>query len=139
MIKIIRIDHHDKFDRRIYMDSKGYKYVDINLDDNDPQICTTCSNGEPEYPVQFQIVNNFDTTKRYDRIGSISDDEYRHLAMVVDNTKGMSLYGNRARVATMLQVRQAKVISRLSKDKNKSVGQIIIDIIDEWIELNGEE
>lgn len=139
MIKLVRIDHHDSFDRRIYMDSKGYKYVDINLDDNNPQICTICSRGEPEYPVKFKIVKNFDKTKRYERIGTISEDEYRELAMVVDNTKGMTLYGHRARVAAMLQLEQAKVVSMLSKDKNKTVGQIIIDIIDEWIEHKGDQ
>ena len=139
MIKLIRIDHHDHFDRRMYLDSKGHKYVDINLDDNDPQIYKICSSGEPEYPVNFRIVNNFDKEKRYDRVGKLSEDKYRELAMVVDNTKGMTLYGHRARVAAMLQLEQAKVISMLSKDKNKTVGQIIIDIIDEWIALKGEK
>ena len=89
--------------------------------------------------MNFRIVNNFDKEKRYDRVGKLSEDKYRELAMVVDNTKGMTLYGHRARVAAMLQVEQAKVISMLSKDKNKTVGQIIIDIIDEWIALKGEK
>lgn len=56
MIRVVKTDKFDDFHRRIYKDETGRKYVDINCNDHNPQICTTCKNGEPEYPIEFQIL-----------------------------------------------------------------------------------
>tara|TARA_R100000773_G_scaffold37237_1_gene32293 strand:- start:45 stop:230 length:186 start_codon:yes stop_codon:yes gene_type:complete len=50
-------DEHDSFNRRVYVDEKGRRYVDINLDDDNPVICTTSKDGEPELPVwSYKII-----------------------------------------------------------------------------------
>ena len=59
MIKLQKTENHDRMDRRIYLDIHNKTYVDVNLNDDHPIICTTCKCGEPEYPVQFEIVETF--------------------------------------------------------------------------------
>lgn len=66
---------------------------------------------------------------RWDRVDQITPLEERELIIVTQNTKGMTRYGNRARVSVMLPVDIAKKISRLSKKKDKTVNQIINDLI----------
>ena len=58
-IQLQKTERHDHMDRRIYLDRYKNIYVDTNLDDDHPEICATCKNGEPEYPVHFQIVKKF--------------------------------------------------------------------------------
>lgn len=59
MIKLQKTENHDRMDRRIYLDIHNNTYVDVNLNDDHPIICRTCKSGEPEYPVQFEIVETF--------------------------------------------------------------------------------
>ena len=56
MMELKRTGKHDSWCRRIYVDRGGRKYVDVNLDDDAPEICSTCKAGEPMYPVTFKIV-----------------------------------------------------------------------------------
>jgi len=68
-LKLKKTKNHDHFDRRIYRDRTGKKYVDVNLDDSNPQICTTCNkSGEPSYPIDDYVIIEFDGQWRtYDK------------------------------------------------------------------------
>lgn len=66
---------------------------------------------------------------RWDRVDHISPAEDRELTMITQTTKGMTRYGNRARASVMLPVDIARKISMLSKKKDKTVNQIINDLI----------
>ena len=56
-MKVYRTALHDHFQRRVYIDEKGRKYVDVNLDDNNPSIHAISKSGEPEYEVKVEIVD----------------------------------------------------------------------------------
>jgi len=55
-MKVYKTDEHDHFQRRIYVDERGRKYVDVNLNDENPSIHATSRSGEPEYEVEVEIV-----------------------------------------------------------------------------------
>jgi len=67
--------------------------------------------------------------KRWTRIDEISPLDEHTLNTVVSKTKGMSRYGNRARCSVMLPVEIAKTVSSLSKRENKTVNEIIVELI----------
>lgn len=69
------------------------------------------------------------TDKRWTRIDEISPLEDHRLNTVISKTKGMSRYGNRARCSVMLPVEIAKTVSSLSKKENKTVNEIIVELI----------
>jgi len=73
--------------------------------------------------------NTVSETKRWTRIDGISHLDDHTLNNVVLNTKGMTRYGNRARCSVMLPVEIAKTVSSLSKTKNKTVNEIIVELI----------
>jgi len=55
-MKVYKTENHDNFQRRIYVDESGRKYVDVNLNDDNPSIHTTSKSGEPEYEIKAEIV-----------------------------------------------------------------------------------
>ena len=67
--------------------------------------------------------------KRWTRIDEISHLEDDALNRVITNTRGMTRYGNRARCSVMLPVELAKTVSSLSKKQNKTVNEIIVELI----------
>lgn len=71
--------------------------------------------------------------KRYTRIHKLSDADKKKLKQISDETSGMTMYGNRARVAVMLHLKNAELIAALSKISNKTANEIINIIIDTFI------
>ena len=55
MIRVVKTDRKDQFNRRIYVDEKNRQFVDINLNDHNPSIHATYRNGEPSFPVDCVI------------------------------------------------------------------------------------
>ena len=57
MIRVVKTDKFDDFHRRIYKDKDetGRKYVDINCNDHNPNLNSISKDGEPCYPIEFQI------------------------------------------------------------------------------------
>jgi len=66
---------------------------------------------------------------RWQRVDGLTPLEERELTIITNSTKGMTRYGNRARVSVMLPVDVAKKISMLSKKKDLTINQIINDLI----------
>ena len=50
--------HVDDFGRRIYFDEKEKRYVDVNINDNNPYIHTVTKDGEPNYPVTVTEISS---------------------------------------------------------------------------------
>lgn len=67
--------------------------------------------------------------KRWSRVENLSFEDELALRAVIEQTPGMSLYGNRARVSVMLPVDIAQYIADVAKQTNKSVSQTIVDIL----------
>jgi len=61
---------------------------------------------------------------RWNRLHTISSEEKSCLEKVTDNTKGMSLYGNKSRLAVMLETDLAYMISLVAQFQNLSVGEL---------------
>ena len=55
MIRVVKTDNKDFFNRRKYVDENNIFYVDTNCNDENPNIHATCKNGEPNYPVDCVI------------------------------------------------------------------------------------
>jgi hypothetical protein len=54
----------------------------------------------------------------------ISSEEKSCLEKITDNTKGMALYGNKARLAVMLETDLAYMVSLIAQSQNLSVGEL---------------
>ncbi len=67
--------------------------------------------------------------KRYNRWNFLSLEEKRQLSETINNTRGMTKYGNRARTAVNMPIDVAIAISRLSHLTGKSVSQIVVDLL----------
>lgn len=68
---------------------------------------------------------------KWSRIKELEPSEELRLQKIVKDTPGMTLYGLRARVAVMLPVALAEHISEEVESREKTVGQIIVDILTE--------
>ena len=66
---------------------------------------------------------------RWSRSRQLTEDESKALDEIVNKTPGMTRYGNRARTAIMLPLDVAKQVSFLSDFNNKSVSEVITDIL----------
>ena len=73
MIGLRRTEKHDHMDRRIYLDRYGNVYVDVNLDDDQPTICSTSKCGEPEYRVRFEIIETFKAERDWLCVGRAAE------------------------------------------------------------------
>ena len=70
MIELRKTDQHDDWSRRIYRDRHGTKYVDTELNDDDPHIHTVTGGDwdEPDYPVKdYKIVEEFTNIDELDQ------------------------------------------------------------------------
>lgn len=61
---------------------------------------------------------------RWNRLSHISSEERKCLEKITDSTKGMALYGNKARLAVMIEGDLAYMISLVAQEKNLSVGEL---------------
>ncbi len=61
---------------------------------------------------------------RWNRLSRISSEERKCLEKITDNTKGMALYGNKARLAVMVESDLAYMISLVAQHQNLSVGEL---------------
>jgi len=61
---------------------------------------------------------------RWNRLNTISEEEKKCLEKITDNTKGMTIYGNKSRLAVMLETDLAYMISLVSQSQNLSVGEL---------------
>lgn len=61
---------------------------------------------------------------RWNRLSHISPEERKCLEKITDNTKGMALYGNKARLAVMIESDLAYMISLVAQSQNLSVGEL---------------
>ena len=67
---------------------------------------------------------------RWQRIDQLSIKEREKLLSITKQTPGMTLYGHRARTAVMLPLHLAELISVYANDKDISIGQAIIDLLE---------
>lgn len=138
MIRVVKTDKFDDFHRRIYKDETNRKYVDINCNDHNPQICTTCKNGEPEYPIEFQIVlsrdynNHLFITTDVDRYIEVEKNMY--IVILNDNREYIvGKYGFVGIVGTSA-IRKGQFSNRLievSEDKQKEHLKILSELKEE--------
>jgi hypothetical protein len=61
---------------------------------------------------------------RWNRLSHISSEEKQCLERITDNTKGMTIYGNKSRLAVMLETDLAYMVSMVSQFQNLSVGEL---------------
>ena len=73
---------------------------------------------------------------RWKRIDELTENEQQDLEKVCKETQGFSLYGNRARMAVMLPLNLADMVSKYAKSHNISVGQALIQILEERNEVD---
>ena len=66
---------------------------------------------------------------RWKRIDVLSLEEEQRLRELVTETSGMSFYGNRARTSVMLPLEIAEKIAQIAKEKEISVGQAVVEIL----------
>ena len=67
---------------------------------------------------------------RWKRIESLSEEEHSALLHLTDQTKGMTVYGKRARTSVMLPLSLAAHIAELARDRDVSIGQVIVDLLE---------
>lgn len=68
---------------------------------------------------------------KWHRIDEITEKERQELEIICQTTKGLTLYGNRARTAVMLPLSIARKISEQAEEKNLSVSEVIIRILEQ--------
>ena len=73
--------------------------------------------------------------KKFTRIQTLTEEEKRELKQVIETTRGLTHYGNRARVGLMLPLETARYISEQSKKKGKTPNEILNDILTTYIEI----
>ena len=66
---------------------------------------------------------------RWKRIDDLPLEEETELRRLAESTPGMTFYGNRARTAVMLPLPIAKKIAEIAGKREKTVGQVIVDIL----------
>lgn len=66
---------------------------------------------------------------RWDRTSHMTVAESRMLDGVCQSTPGMTRYGNKARTSVMLPLELAKQISIKARLSNKTVNQVILDML----------
>ena len=69
------------------------------------------------------------TNPKWTRIDNLTDVECAQLEVLTLETKGFTLYGHRARAAVMLPLSLAKIVSNYAQEKEISIGQAIIDLL----------
>lgn len=69
---------------------------------------------------------------RHKRVDNISATEEKELERIIQNTPGMTRYGNRARTSIMMPLDTARKISFLAKHGDKTVSQTVISIIESF-------
>ena len=67
---------------------------------------------------------------RWKRIESLSEEEQTELLLLTDSTKGMTVYGHRARASVMLPLSLATHIAELARARELSIGQVIVDLLE---------
>ena len=67
---------------------------------------------------------------RWKRIESLSQKEYTELLLLTDKTRGMTIYGHRARTSVMLPLSLATHIADIARDTERSIGQVIVDLLE---------
>ena len=68
--------------------------------------------------------------KRWKRIESLSKEEQSNLILLTEKTKGMTIYGHRARTSVMLPLSLAAHIAELAEEKELSIGQVIVNLLE---------
>lgn len=63
---------------------------------------------------------------KWKRIDHLEDSEVRKLESLCKKTKGLSRFGNRARVAVMLPANLAEVVATYAQLDNVSIGEFIV-------------
>lgn len=66
---------------------------------------------------------------KWKRIDVLSLDEEKRLRELVTATSGMSFYGNRARTSVMLPLEVAEKIAQIAKEREISVGQAVVELL----------
>lgn len=66
---------------------------------------------------------------RWERTSRMTEAESRMLDGVCNSTPGMTRYGNKARTSVMLPLETAKRISITARLSNKTVNQVILDML----------
>ena len=66
---------------------------------------------------------------KWKRIDILSLEDERRLRSLITQTSGMSFYGNRARTSVMLPLEIAEKIAQIAKDREISVGQAMVEIL----------
>ena len=66
---------------------------------------------------------------KWKRIDVLSSEEEKRLRELITITSGMSFYGNRARTSVMLPLEIAEKIARIAKEREISVGQAVVDVL----------
>ena len=69
--------------------------------------------------------------RRWKRIMDLPMNEEQELQQLADKTPGMTYYGNRARTAVMLPLSLAKRIAAIAMEKELTIGQVIVDLLEE--------
>ena len=67
---------------------------------------------------------------RWQRIDQLSTQKQEKLRTITKQTPGMTLYGHRARAAVMLPLHLAEFVSSYANKKEISIGQAIIDLLE---------
>ena len=70
------------------------------------------------------------TKPRWQRIDQLSLQEQEKLRSITTQTPGMTLYGHRARTAVMLPLHLAEFVSGYATQKEISIGQAIIELLE---------
>lgn len=66
---------------------------------------------------------------KWKRIDVLSLEDERRLRSLIVQTSGMSFYGNRARTSVMLPLEIAEKIAQIAKDREISIGQAMVEIL----------
>lgn len=69
------------------------------------------------------------TLPKWKRIDVLSIEEEKRLRDLILTTSGMSFYGNRARTSVMLPLELAEKIAKIAKEKEISVGQAMVELL----------
>ena len=67
---------------------------------------------------------------KWTRIDNLSPTDIEKLDVITSNTKGFTRYGHRARAAVMLPLSLAELVSEHAQEKEISVGQAIIELLE---------
>lgn len=138
MIRVVKTDKFDDFHRRIYKDENNIIYVDVDCNDHNPNLNTVSKDGEPCYPIEFQIVlsrdynNHLFTTTDVDRYIEVEKNMY--IVILNDNREYIvGKYGFVGIVGTSA-IRKGQFSNRLievSEEKQKEHLKILSELKEE--------